>query len=76
MAAAAWLAPLAWGSWQAPRTTIVRRSEPTPAPGAQFGTSLLWTARVTFPMMFAVVYLSSQLGQATGRIILLTGDAA
>src|SRR5215208_6811161 len=35
--------------------------------GAQFGTSLLWTAPVTFPMMFAVVYLSSKLGQVTGR---------
>ncbi len=35
--------------------------------GAQFGTSLLWMAPVTFPMMFAVVYLSSKLGQVTGR---------
>ncbi|MEA2904960.1 MAG: hypothetical protein QOI12_2347 [Alphaproteobacteria bacterium] len=35
--------------------------------GAQFGLSLLWTAPVTFPMMFAVVYLSSKLGQVTGR---------
>src|SRR5205814_10587307 len=35
--------------------------------GAQFGTSLLWTAPVTFPMMFAVVYLSPKLGQVTGR---------
>jgi NRAMP (natural resistance-associated macrophage protein)-like metal ion transporter len=35
--------------------------------GAQFGTSLLWTAPVTFPMMFAVVYLSSQLGQVSGK---------
>jgi NRAMP (natural resistance-associated macrophage protein)-like metal ion transporter len=35
--------------------------------GAQFGTSMLWTAPVTFPMMFAVVYLSSKLGQVTGR---------
>src|SRR4051794_36625649 len=35
--------------------------------GAQFGTTLLWTAPVTFPMMFAVVYLSSKLGQVTGR---------
>src|ERR1043166_732422 len=35
--------------------------------GAQFGTSLLWTAPVTFPMMFAVVYLSSKLGQVTGK---------
>src|SRR3954466_3929318 len=35
--------------------------------GAQFGTSLLWTAPVTFPMMFTVVYLSSKLGQVSGR---------
>ncbi|MFL5001096.1 MAG: divalent metal cation transporter, partial [Xanthobacteraceae bacterium] len=28
---------------------------------------MLWTAPVTFPMMFAVVYLSSKLGQVTGR---------
>jgi Mn2+/Fe2+ NRAMP family transporter len=35
--------------------------------GAQFGTSLLWTAPATFPMMFAVVYLSSKLGQVSGK---------
>jgi NRAMP (natural resistance-associated macrophage protein)-like metal ion transporter len=35
--------------------------------GAQFGTLFLWTAPVTFPMMFAVVYLSSKLGQVTGK---------
>jgi len=35
--------------------------------GAQFGLSFLWTAPVTFPMMFAVVYLSSKLGQVTGK---------
>jgi NRAMP (natural resistance-associated macrophage protein)-like metal ion transporter len=35
--------------------------------GAQFGPSLLWTAPVTFPMMFTVVYLSSKLGQVTGK---------
>ena len=35
--------------------------------GAQFGLGLLWTAPVTFPMMFAVVYLSSKLGQVTGK---------
>lgn len=35
--------------------------------GAQFGPAILWTAPVTFPMMFAVVYLSSKLGQVTGR---------
>ena len=31
--------------------------------GAKFGPAILWTAPVTFPMMFAVVYLSSKLGQ-------------
>jgi NRAMP (natural resistance-associated macrophage protein)-like metal ion transporter len=35
--------------------------------GATFGPGLLWTAPVTFPMMFAVVYLSSKLGQVSGR---------
>jgi NRAMP (natural resistance-associated macrophage protein)-like metal ion transporter len=35
--------------------------------GAKFGTGLLWTAPVTFPMMFAVVYLSSKVGQLSGR---------
>jgi NRAMP (natural resistance-associated macrophage protein)-like metal ion transporter len=35
--------------------------------GAQFGTSLLWAAPATFPMMFTVVYLSSKLGQVTGK---------
>lgn len=35
--------------------------------GAAFGYGLLWTAPVTFPMMFAVVYLSSKLGQVSGR---------
>src|SRR2546423_11359035 len=35
--------------------------------GAQFGLALLWTAPVSFPMMFAVVYLSSKLGQVTGK---------
>jgi NRAMP (natural resistance-associated macrophage protein)-like metal ion transporter len=35
--------------------------------GASFGASFLWTAPVTFPMMYAVVYLSSKLGQVTGR---------
>lgn len=35
--------------------------------GASFGPSLLWTAPVTFPMMFAVVYLSSKLGQVCGE---------
>jgi NRAMP (natural resistance-associated macrophage protein)-like metal ion transporter len=35
--------------------------------GAKFGPTLLWTAPVTFPMMFAVVYLSSKLGQVSGR---------
>jgi NRAMP (natural resistance-associated macrophage protein)-like metal ion transporter len=35
--------------------------------GAKYGLGLLWTAPVTFPMMFAVVYLSSKLGQVSGR---------
>ena len=35
--------------------------------GAKFGPSLLWLAPVVFPMMFAVVYLSSKLGQVTGQ---------
>jgi Mn2+/Fe2+ NRAMP family transporter len=35
--------------------------------GARFGPSSLWMAPVTFPMMFVVVYLSSKLGQVTGR---------
>lgn len=35
--------------------------------GAALGYSFLWTAPVTFPMMFAVVYLSSKLGQVAGQ---------
>ena len=35
--------------------------------GAKFGPSFLWTAPVTFPMMFAVVYLSSKLGQVSAN---------
>ncbi|HEX6563537.1 MAG TPA: divalent metal cation transporter [Chthoniobacterales bacterium] len=35
--------------------------------GAKLGTSLLWTAPVTLPMMFAVVYLSGKLGQVAGQ---------
>jgi Mn2+/Fe2+ NRAMP family transporter len=35
--------------------------------GAKFGPAFLWTAPVTFPMMFAVVYLSAKLGQVSGR---------
>lgn len=35
--------------------------------GAKFGSALLWTAPVTLPMMFAVVYLSSKLGQVCGE---------
>ncbi|HYC30731.1 MAG TPA: Nramp family divalent metal transporter [Gemmatimonadales bacterium] len=35
--------------------------------GARYGTALLWTAPVTFPMMFTVVYLSAKLGQVSGR---------
>jgi Mn2+/Fe2+ NRAMP family transporter len=35
--------------------------------GAALGPAFLWTAPVTFPMMFAVVYLSSKLGQVAGK---------
>lgn len=35
--------------------------------GARFGLSLLWMAPVTMPMMYVVVYLSSKLGQVSGR---------
>lgn len=35
--------------------------------GAKFGPSFLWTAPVTLPMMCVVVYLSSKLGQVSGR---------
>jgi NRAMP (natural resistance-associated macrophage protein)-like metal ion transporter len=35
--------------------------------GAQLGPSFLWTAPVTLPMMYAVVYLSAKLGQVSGR---------
>jgi NRAMP (natural resistance-associated macrophage protein)-like metal ion transporter len=35
--------------------------------GARMGPSILWTAPVAFPLMFAVVYLSSKVGQVAGR---------
>lgn len=35
--------------------------------GAKLGAGFLWVAPVIFPMMFAVVYLSSKLGQVTGK---------
>ncbi len=35
--------------------------------GAKLGPSFLWTAPVTFPMMVAVVYLSSKLGLVSGE---------
>src|SRR5689334_13128850 len=35
--------------------------------GASIGPAFLWTAPVTFPMMVAVVYLSSKLGQVAGK---------
>jgi NRAMP (natural resistance-associated macrophage protein)-like metal ion transporter len=35
--------------------------------GAKIGPSFLWMAPATFPMMFAVVYLSSKLGQVAGK---------
>ena len=37
------------------------------AAGASLGPSFLWAAPVIFPMMFAVVYLCSKLGQVAGR---------
>jgi Mn2+/Fe2+ NRAMP family transporter len=37
------------------------------AVGASLGPAFLWTAPVTFPMMFAVVYLSAKIGQVTGK---------
>jgi Mn2+/Fe2+ NRAMP family transporter len=37
------------------------------AAGAQFGLQILWIAPLVLPMMFAVVYLSSKLGQVSGR---------
>src|SRR5204863_3380034 len=40
------------------------------AAGAKIGPAFLWTAPVTFPMMFAVVYLSAKLGQVSGRGLL------
>lgn len=35
--------------------------------GAKLGPAILWVAPVLYPMMFVVVYLSSKLGQVTGR---------
>ena len=35
--------------------------------GAAIGPGFLWTAPLTFPMMVAVVYLSSKLGQVSGE---------
>lgn len=35
--------------------------------GAKFGPAFLWVAPAMFPMMFAVVYLSSRLGQVAGK---------
>jgi hypothetical protein len=37
------------------------------AAGASLGPSFLWTAPLSFPMMFAVVYLCSKIGQVTGQ---------
>src|SRR4051812_38864780 len=37
------------------------------AAGATLGPRFLWTAPVTLPMMFAVVYLSAKLGQVSGK---------
>jgi len=35
--------------------------------GAKFGFALLWTAPAAFPMMVAVTYLCSKMGQVTGQ---------
>jgi Mn2+/Fe2+ NRAMP family transporter len=35
--------------------------------GAKFGFTLLWTAPAAFPMMVAVTYLCSKMGQVTGQ---------
>jgi Mn2+/Fe2+ NRAMP family transporter len=35
--------------------------------GAAFGTSILWVVPLAYPMMVAVVYLSSKLGQVAGQ---------
>src|SRR5215470_11884422 len=37
------------------------------AAGAALGPSFLWVAPLALPMMFAVVYLSSKLGQVAGQ---------
>jgi len=37
------------------------------AAGAKLGPSFLWTAPVTLPMMYVVIYLSAKLGQVSGR---------
>src|SRR5215469_1228399 len=37
------------------------------AAGAAFGPSFLWVAPMVLPMMFAVVYLSSKIGQVAGQ---------
>jgi NRAMP (natural resistance-associated macrophage protein)-like metal ion transporter len=37
------------------------------AAGAAMGPAFLWVAPVALPMMFAVVYMSSKLGQVTGQ---------
>jgi Mn2+/Fe2+ NRAMP family transporter len=35
--------------------------------GAQYGTSLLWTALVTWPLMAAVQTMCARIGMVTGR---------
>jgi len=39
--------------------------------GAAFGYALLWTAPLILPMMVTIVYLSSKLGQVTGKACFL-----
>ena len=40
--------------------------------GAQFGTSLLWTAVLTWPLMAAVQFMCARIGMVTGKGL---GDA-
>src|SRR6266481_2664721 len=37
--------------------------------GAQFGTSVLWTAFITWPLMAAIQMMSARIGLVTGRVL-------
>ena len=37
--------------------------------GAQHGTSLLWTALVTWPLMGCVQFMCARIGMVTGRVL-------